>query len=447
MILFVSTLSPKEGDLEFFDRFEKLLNHEPVVYWGGSIPGDRESRKFPLPWTLADLPRTSYIKRRREFKGVNAEWKKKYSQRLDLMAGQNIQRCLSQETIDNLIKVSIFLLTTLRPRLLIAHNPLIPHTGIPFDLAKILGIHTLTIERGPLPSTIWLDKNGYGGWSQYCGTTLEMMFPTDDHSELELFGSECMKSDHAIHTPRGATIASQSPSKEPLPIPTSHHRILVVGMADVNTAIFPSEHSDKLVNSPHFKSSAGLALEVAKCSVGTVVFKPHPNCYHMSDMSALMAAGVFVSGKDITELLDWADIVITNGSSLEFQALAMNKPLVLAGRTVVTGKGIAYEVSDNLGLKEAIASAIKREDEQLRTKRFKILIGGLIKYHFIDSFASTWPQRSLKQFSGGPRSLGKTFMDYIRILKAKHYWRNESFPKTIIRHIRSIKNSSHQFKW
>ncbi|MDC2993772.1 hypothetical protein OAZ88_00605 [bacterium] len=441
MILFVSTLSPKDGDIEFFRNFENRLHNEPVFYWGGLIPGTPNFRKFPLPWNLSTLPRLSSRQHIPTFQVYGHDWFDKYTHRLALLAGQNFDKLSAAEVVNSLITTTHILLAALKPRLLIAHNPLIPHTGIPFDIAQSLGLPVLTIERGPLPSTMWLDEHGYGGWSRYCGKTLESMFRIEHHQELEKVGSECIKLGNSIHTPRGATVVSHEPSKERLPVETLRPRILILGMADVNTAIFPSNHQDKQVNSPCFDSSSHLAFEVSKCSVGTVVFKPHPNCYHLDDMQRFAEAGIFVSGLDVEELLNWADIVITNGSSLEFQAHALRKPVVLAGRTIISGKAISYEVSEQRLLKREIRAALSRKNMQIRSTRFQILIGGLIQHHFIDSFAREWPVEPARLLSARSWNPLMDLFDYIYILRVYFCFTDGSYLKVMVGRVRKFLKS------
>ena len=80
---------------------------------------------------------------------------------------------------------------------------------------------------------------------------------------------------------------------------------------------------------------------------------------------------------DFRKVIEWADIVATTGSGLEFIALAMGKPVLLLGRDILTGKDIAYEGHEPAALAGAISAAQAREGFEERTRRFYAYCGWL----------------------------------------------------------------------
>jgi len=134
------------------------------------------------------------------------------------------------------------------------------------------------------------------------------------------------------------------------------------------------------VNLPHFQNSVETARELSRVVQGSLRIKPHPNEYHRYEPLRDELPVVF---EDLEEQITWADVVVVNGSSLEAVCFARGKPVVQTGRTLLSGKGVFYEVNEVQSLSVCLKMAQEKENWSQRVRHFEALMGYLVETYFM----------------------------------------------------------------
>lgn len=416
MILFVSTLNKTESDLFFFERLKSHLKGETFLFMGGGITSTMSKAcGLDLSWKLKETAGVANANVSeiglRCLEGVEYE---KHGERLGKLSGQDL---LADEAQMICQKYSWFCynkLKRLKPRMLVALNPLIPHTQIPFEVAKKMGIKCMTFERGMLPESFILDEDGFGGFSSISHKSLaELMTTPERESHIAVWEGYVEANQNAL-IPRKATLSKEVVDGDrgfsiQLPKP----KVLVLGMADINTAIYPAEHEERQVNSPLFLDSMHLSQCVNSIFNGDLIYKPHPNQFHLMGSND---DDVRISTKSPISLIAEADAIVVNGTSLDVYACLAGKPVILAGNTYFSNKRICYDVTSVESLKSTIDDALNRVDWAERVSNFKAFMGFLLTKYLI--FTSTgWNEHEkLDEKMGIPMEKAWRILDTFQIM-------------------------------
>lgn len=283
--------------------------------------------------------------------------------------------------LEQLAGESLELINRLQPGMIIAWNSLYPFPGIMYDIAKASGIPVVDSERGMVPGTLQLDANLHGLHNSACDLSWESIKSNASLPHLHDVGESFLKEaylgdfcryDVSEVGPPEISAQSQRAHKRP--------RVLVAGAFDHACGISLSDPARKEIL-PGFESGFDIAKHVAIWNNGLTVFKPHPAMAGSAKLyDARGVSDLLVLTGHPRQFLDWADIVVSYGS-LEYDALAFGKPIVLVGRSSLFGKGIGYEslTTENLGA--ALNQALLNEKQELHQKRFKTLLGYLLENH------------------------------------------------------------------
>ncbi len=390
MILVVSTLHKREEDKLFFRQLRSLVYPESVLVWGGSYCD------ISLHW---DLGKEKYNSDNcipeRVLDCIDLA---KYERRLTELNGISYEYMDANEIINRHALLSYDFLNKYKPRLVMALNPLIPHTGIPFDLAKVMGVNVLTFERGHIPGSFLVDKGGYGGFSELSQLSLSALISKHDKEKYRHLGNSIVQKQKESSNERGATITKRHDFSISnfLEGTSKDLRVLVIGMADINTAMIPCDHPDRFINSPGFSSSLALVHEVSKLHEGVTFYKPHPNTYHLIKQQEI-GENIFITTDNVEELISACDVIVLNGSSLEFASLVKEKPTILCGKTLMSGKDICYEAYHNKDLPKAMEYCLKRFEFEKKNDNFKTYCGWLYENAYILPNVNNWPSEVIRE--------------------------------------------------
>ncbi len=423
MIILFSMLSENTADRKCLMKLRRFLNDEPFVYVS---PHDYRLGKnclhIPLRWDITARFQAKRGSPKSSSKLPNVEVDK-HAIRLRALSGQSKTPC-HESIVQNYTDWCAQLFKKLQPRVVVAMNPLIPHTQIPKEVATELGFATLAFERGMIRGSLIFDRGGYGGFSEFSNCQLKTLKSKyNDLASHQDRGRAFLKQQPDCVNPRGASIAGQPTGHDSLkelrgcPEP----KFLILGLADVNTALIPSCHPERKINSPGYASSYDLAAAVASTGLGTAIFRPHPNMWHQNFPSRPQLR---VSVADLEELVDFCDVVVTNGSSLEFFVVAKGKPLVLAGKSVLSGKDIAREAYFPADLRSALESAAKETIASTSSvKNFEAMVGWLASDHLILENADDLPEIYLRSLFGP----NETALQRFASLARTHQYKGRSF--------------------
>lgn len=262
-------------------------------------------------------------------------------------------------------------------RRLAAWNPACPHGGIAAELAAGLGLDVTSFERGFLPDTWMVDRGGLMGRSTLAGVSLESLL---ERFELGFDAAAERGAARLATTAWSRFERHAQPARGWTPRQTSRRRVAVLGSDDVSNALVPASHPDRSVTSPGFRSSLALARAVAAARPDLdVAYKAHPSLRlgGVEPGSVDDPPNLERVDADFRALIEGADVCATLGSTTGFVALASGRPLVVAAREVLTGKGVALEALESHALSGAVERALSGEGFAERHERFAALVGVL----------------------------------------------------------------------
>jgi len=134
-----------------------------------------------------------------------------------------------------------------------------------------------------------------------------------------------------------------------------------MGQWDHANGFFSNYSNRSRIHSPVFESTAEILYDFSKVLEDNkdfiIVFKPHPqDRNHYTEFECL---GNIIVEKEINiyTIMEEADILLFNGSTLQFDALFYEKPIILASNSQLANKGIAYEVKSKNSISQIISEA------------------------------------------------------------------------------------------
>lgn len=233
------------------------------------------------------------------------------------------------------------LLKQYSPSLLIIWNGNDPRQFMLSSLGKHLQCKTSYMERGPLPSVIFFDEKGVLANSSV--TTIKLQDNLVNSKTPEAFHQykKWYQSSSETLWEQPASIKGKN-AREMLGIPDSSAITLFIGQIDndVQTQLF----------SPHFTSNIDAFewfVKNARKEGFFVLGKHHPKSQVPIEKYQEIYKGVndilWTDKLPLEECLEMATNVVLVNSSVVFDALLHNKPVLSLGTTMLSGKEILYE--------------------------------------------------------------------------------------------------------
>ena len=347
-----------------------------VFFWSAVSKKSLDESILPMRWRIADLENLFSIEEF-DFDSAMAEIDvEKWQVRVDVLAKQNPRAFPQGRDLEILVAVTSHVLEMLQPDLFLAWNPLCPHFGVAHDLCVARGIPSLLIERAFFPDTWFIEEGGLVGHSRLAGLSLNEMISDADPLVMAKVGRDYLSSSPFGSMERYAQRKESSVAERLFSgdLSDARPRIAFLPPDDLSLGAYPDSHEDHRKRLPGFKNSFDAAQALSKAnSLGTTVFKPHPSFLEWRFTSP--DSNLISLNYNYSELIEWADLVATTGSGLEFTALAAGKPVISLGRDALTGKGIAYEALDSGQVDSALAEAVSGEGAAERQENFEAFVG------------------------------------------------------------------------
>ena len=129
------------------------------------------------------------------------------------------------------------------------------------------------------------------------------------------------------------------------------------------SGMLPSGFPRARLHSPHFESTAAALSRVAELASKNdwhIIFKPHPLA--TDSAAAPEAPNEHVSvirDANVFDCILLSDVTITVLSQVSYLALLQKRPVVLLGRSTLSGKGCAYELESRDDLEGVIKAALR----------------------------------------------------------------------------------------
>lgn len=395
----ISHLGPaQETEIRFLlDSCEALRarGHQPIL-WSGIYDRRFAPYYLPLNWRLKELDKYYADLSTRALPGVDLE---KWRARVAVLIKQD-WKGPSEELFERLVSMTAQVMDTLKPDMVLAWNSLCPHTGMAFDYNRACGRSAWMIEKAVFPETWFIEAGGLVGHSVLAGTPLSAHVPEERMEEYAQRGRDYLARSNFGAYNRYAQSercdaferATSGPHAELRP------RIAFFPPDDGTLGFVPADHDDRRKTIPHYENSFAAAKALSQAHGGITLYKVHPSlAEHPHDTTGY--PNLHVVNYDFRKVIEWADIVATTGSGLEFIAMAMGKPVLLLGNDILAGKGIAYEGQDPQALPSAIAAAHAREDFAKRSRRFEAYCGWLATEFLISTTAAPMPRRAADEIA------------------------------------------------
>lgn len=387
MVLLISTLDEQPADVAFFGALAGWFAQQGhgIVKWADRpLPPGTGA---PSAW----LPLSFYIDRTCEFFHPQppaafpepSVWAERWALTRRNPARPNLS---ATELLPRYAALCQHVLEAAQPSLVLVSNPLTPHTGIPAAIARERGLPVLTFERGYFPHTWMLDAGGIAGHSEIAALPLaallaekEALLPAGSRWVAQT--APTLLSRRTAHSPEPhlQTWLQAYPGKP---------AILFLSRDDSSCGLFPADHPDRQLESPHFADSFAVAESLARqLPDWPILFRPHPALRQVGNWAewegrALKWPNLLTTFAPTEKLIAQADVVVCNGTSAEFMALLAGKPVVLAGRSFLSGKQIGWEVEDADQLGQMAAQAFAEGLTHERKERFALLCGYLEAHYF-----------------------------------------------------------------
>jgi hypothetical protein len=377
MVLIFSTFNLNEENKIFISEivsFFKKSRHETVFFSGQSFDG---VYNFEYPWDINFSIRHNISPKSIE-KAIRLidyrKWLDRVNQAYDIKDEKSLQYTAG---------LVLEAIQTLKPNFVITVGTKSPHNGIPFDIAKKLNIPTLVIERGFFPNSYMIDAESVDTDNDIVQMSINDVINKLDKKDLYNIGKEALDNVNVSSNDRWK--GRYGEIKQELPI-TDKVKLLYLGADMQNMGFFPEWHSDNSKVIRNFKNSINAANTVEELHLGTLVYKPHPTIKNWDFSKVSKNIAVFFG--DFNDALNWADVIITDGSATsEMSSLLYKKPVVQLGTSYFTNKNICYEVHNREDLEIQLKAAIYKKEFDIKLENLNVYIGFLLENYLAFSKA------------------------------------------------------------
>lgn len=304
-----------------------------------------------------------------------------YKKRFELFLVEN----QAENTVYEAYKYFHFLLENYNPKVIILWNKFSAIHSIFDYLSKKNSIKTFYAEFGVLPGTFSIEDDGQMGES----------FPSikyDEFQSISINFKDIIKTRNILKDLRESKLNRNIQPKNDLldkiklQINNDFPIIFYAGQNDYESGLFPySEHTKKF-HSPTFKSTNEAfeyLLFLAKKNKWNLIYKRHPLMSRLSKRPTVEGC-IIVDDIDISDLIDFSDVVVTILSQVSYLSLIREKPLVILGFTQLKNKECCYESYSLNTVEDSIKLAIKNGYTSKQKIMFEEHCSRLIKSYIYD---------------------------------------------------------------
>jgi hypothetical protein len=310
-------------------------------------------------------------------------------------------------------------LEALQPGHVLAFDPTCPLAQVLGPLAAGAGLPAEYIERGLLPETLMIETRGIQAWSDLRTHWLAQDMPA---AADEAAAYERIRAYYLTHRPQKYAQAEFGGGGVEI-----RRRL---GLEGKKVVVFLGGGWEADGHAPrggayerHFFTGFPTTLEALLALCGCVkqmpgtalVFKPHPLDKQSYAVAKLMgaqlvggAAGQEHSDVNVHALIEAADVVAAQFTTLQFEAALYDKPVLLLARSAWWGRQAAYEVETAESLPAALSAAVERRDWPGHQARARTFITWMMDQFLIGCTDRAPARRNLRDFA---RFIAATSLD------------------------------------
>ncbi|HXT11676.1 MAG TPA: hypothetical protein VN873_08935 [Candidatus Angelobacter sp.] len=313
------------------------------------------------------------------------------------------------------------ILETLQPGYVLTWDPTSPMAQILQALAREAGLPVQGLERGLLPETLMIESRGIQGYSDLRTHWLAQDIPASA-SKPEKF--ERIRDYYLSTKPQkyaqpefgqgGAALRESLGLK-------GKKVIVFLGHYDA-CGLVPKNSNQRRYNSPVYDSTADALTAVgdilAQDASVAVVFKPHPIDsvpYVLANVQGIRV----VRDVNVHALIDLADVVVAQFTTLQFEAALYEKPVVLLARSAWWGRNAAYEVNSKAELIPALQAALARKNWPIHSANARSFLAWTMEHFHIGRTATVPARRDLRDFA---KFVATTSLDSRHLPPATERW-------------------------
>jgi hypothetical protein len=249
-----------------------------------------------------------------------------------------------------------------------------PNSRIGRNILQGNDIPTWCLERGQLAGTYQVQVGEVNDWD-------DSLAAFSMHAGLA--GDLARQTDDAFHAARAFSLAGpvdrhviQDSGQH---LPERRGPVILVLTSALGSSIEPDiVRSVNLSQPPWGGLQATVdALDALLPADATILFRDHPiNRTVIEAPLRLPARFIEANGMPIADLIDYADRVACIGTTtLQYEALLRDKPLLLVGRSLAGRAGAAYVASGAGHAREVIAAWMDDSEGELRRAKARALVG------------------------------------------------------------------------
>ena len=275
-------------------------------------------------------------------------------------------------------------LEILEPGVVLAWDPFHPQSRLLLRACTERGTAWCSIERGLLPATLMLETRGLNGWSEL---QTHWLMDREAVERVEESRFDRLAEWYRSCKPRKyQDVPEQTAESLRAALGLGDRKVvLVLGHLDA-CGMVPATSRIRRYHSVHFPSTESMVIgvwqQLGACPDVAVLFKPHP--LDKRPYTVAQIEGVTVVKKaDPLALIELADVVVAQFTTLQFEAVFYDKPVVLMGRSPWWGYGTTYEANGPGELGDALDAALARRGwPERRTRARKFLVWLMDRYLF-----------------------------------------------------------------
>jgi len=238
-------------------------------------------------------------------------------------------------------------------------------------------IPTFFVERGLLPESLIFDELGNGACSAL-KKKIDLRFAPKNFEEVYnevrsyFFTNKIDKHEQPDYLSSSEFLKQQNLEGKTI--------ITFLGQWDVASGVNSTSDFQSYMNSPYFSSTKEAFVHLTKAVALKenyfLIFKPHP--FDNIKYSNPDESKILIDKKiNIRTLIEAADVIAVMSTTVQYEALLYDKPIIVLGNSYLQGHNIGYTIYSKEDLPDIIEQAIKQvcfEDKLENAKKFLSLI-------------------------------------------------------------------------
>jgi hypothetical protein len=332
-------------------------------------------------------------------------------------------------------------LEALQPGYVLTWDSSSPLAMIVASQARTAGIPIQAFERGLLPDTMAVDSMGLQAWSDMRMNWMAQI-PTANARDEGAYNrirdyylrNKPKKYDQPDFGEGGKTLRQS--------LGLGDKKVVVFfGGGFEASAMLPRPSNHLRHHLPAFGSTNDALLNLwailEKDPKATLVFKPHPLDTDPYAIAKVQGVKV-VTDVNVHALMDLADVVVAQFTTLQFEVAFYEKPLLLLGRSAWWGRRATYEVDRPEDLRATLTNALARKEWPERQSNAHAFINQIMEQYLIGTRPEVPSRRHLDDFA---RFIAETSLDARDLASIEDRWTRA---EEVIEQLRPTKTAARQ---